>query len=154
MKLPIKLINTIALLCAIGLSQSVFADVPMISNMQVMAQPPGAKVTAGYLTLKNTSSEQLTITGASSDAIARIEIHESVVKDDVASMTKHNALQIESGETVEFKHGGFHLMLMDLSAPLLPGSTLNVTLHTNQGDIELIMPVVMPGMSGKPKMNH
>lgn len=149
-----KILNTLTLLFAITLSQSVFADLPMISNMQVMAQPPGANVTAGYLTIKNISSEPLMVTGASSDAIARIEMHESVVMDDVASMTRHDELQIDSGETLEFKHGGFHLMLMDLSAPLIPGSSLNVTLHTNQGDIELVMPVVMPGMSGKSKMNH
>ena len=156
MKFSIKLVNTLTLLCVLGLSQSVFADLPMISNMQIMAQPPGAKVTAGFFTIKNTSSEQLILTGVSSDTVSRIEMHETVVKNDVASMIKQNELIIEAGDTLKFKHGGFHLMLMDLSTPLMMGSTVNVTLHSNQGDIEMAMPVIkaamMPAM--KPAMKH
>ncbi len=124
----------------------------MISDMKVMAHPPGATVTAGFLTISNISSEQLVVTGASSDAIARIEMHESVIKDDIASMTKHEELNIAAGQTLRLTHGSFHLMFMDIVNPLMMGSTLTVTLHTNQGDIELSMPVVKPGMGTMPNM--
>ncbi|MEE9335359.1 MAG: copper chaperone PCu(A)C [Granulosicoccaceae bacterium] len=149
-----KCLNTIALFCTLGLSQAAFADLPMISNLQVMAHPPGASVTAGYLTINNISDEPLVVTGASSDAVTRIEMHESAIKNDVASMIKHEKLSIAAGETMELKHGGFHLMLMDLVSPLMLGSTLAVTLHTNQGDIQLSMPVVKPGMSAMPSAKH
>jgi len=149
-----KLLQSLALLCTLGLSQSAFADLPMFSDMKVMAHPPGVTVTAGFLTINNISSEPLIVTGASSDAVTRIELHESVINDDIASMTKHEELSIAAGETMELKHGGFHLMLMDIESPLMPGSTLAVTLHTNQGDIELAMPVVKPDMSALPSMKH
>ena len=149
-----KLLNALALVCTLGLSQSILADLPMISNMKVMAHPPGVTVTAGFLTINNISSEPLVVTGASSDAVTRIEIHESVIKDDIASMNKHEELSIAAGETMEFKHGGFHLMLMELVSPLMMGSTLAVTLHTNQGDIELSMPVVKPNMGAMPSMKQ
>ena len=149
-----KLLNTLALLCTLGLSQSVLADLPMISDMKVMAHPPGVSVTAGFLTINNISSEPLIVTGASSDAVTRIEMHESVIKGDVASMVKHEELSIAAGETFKLEHGGFHLMLMDLISPLMMGSALAVTLHTNQGDIELSMPVIKPGMAAMPSMKN
>lgn len=141
-----KLLQSLALICSLGLSQSVFADLPMISDMKVMAHPPGTTVTAGFLTINNISTEPLIITGASSDTVTRIEMHESVIKDDIATMNKHEELSIAAGEKMELKHGGFHLMLMDLESPLMLGSTLAITLHTNQGDIDVMMPVVKPGM--------
>ncbi len=41
----------------------------------------------------------------------------------------------------------FHLMLMELDTALVAGTSLNVTLHTSQGDIQIDMPVMKPGMS-------
>jgi len=122
-----KLITIIAL-TALSISQSLWANAPRVSDAKAMAQPPGASVTAGYLTLTNIAGDPLVITGASSDTIARVEMHESVVENDIASMKKHEAIQIGAGATLEFKHGGFHLMLMDLTEQLMPGSTVNITL--------------------------
>jgi len=143
---------------AMMISTVAFADMPMISDMRVMASPPGAKVTAGFLTINNMSSSELIITGVTSDTIPRIEVHESVIKDDVATMVKHNELSIAAGEMLELKHGGFHLMLMDLTEPVVAGKPLSITLHTSQGDIKLDIPVKMPGSHGadasKSHKNH
>jgi len=151
-----KQVRTLFLILASGFSPVLWADLPMVSDLQVMAQPPGASVTAGYLTINNHSNDPLVITGASSDVISRVEMHESVVHNDVASMTKHETIEIDAGQTLEFKHGGFHLMLMELTEQLMPGSTIDITLHTNQGDVELSMPVIMPSMDHKMdnKMDH
>jgi len=149
-----KFLSTLAFLYTLALSQSAFADLPMVSDLKVMASPPGATVTAGFLTISNISSEPLVVTGATSAEVSRIEIHESVIKDDVAKMIKHEQLNIASGESMELKHGGFHLMLMDLESPLMMGNTLEITLHTNQGDIALSMPVIKPGMHKKPTMKN
>jgi copper(I)-binding protein len=149
-----KLIQSTIAAVAITLTTLAIADMPMISDMKVMAPPPGSKVTAGFLTINNISSDTLVVSAVSSAAIPRIEMHESVVKNDIASMVKQEQLSIPAGETLELKHGSYHLMLMDLDTTLTPGTTLSITLHTNQGDIELDMPVMKPGMSGGHKMGH
>ena len=39
-----------------------------------------------------------------------------------------NGLELPAGKTVELKPGGFHVMLMDLKAPLNAGATVDVSL--------------------------
>lgn len=161
-----KLFQSIIAVIAITIASQATADMPMISDMKVMAPPPGSKVTAGFLTINNVGSDTLVISGVSSTAIPRIEMHESVIKNDIASMVKQEQLSIPAGETLELKHGSYHLMLMDLDTTLTPDTTLPVTLHTNQGDIQLEMPIITghkPTMkkpddedigAPKPAMNH
>jgi copper(I)-binding protein len=56
------------------------------------------------------------------------EIHESVVKDGMATMPAVAALEIPAGGTVELKPGGFHIMLMGLKAPLKKGDMIMLEL--------------------------
>jgi len=46
-------------------------------------------------------------------------------------------VDVASGDTVEFTHGGLHVMLMDLTEPMLPGDVIPVVLHTNAGDVSI-----------------
>jgi copper(I)-binding protein len=136
-------------------ANSAFADMaPHIINPFVTATPPGATVAAGYLKIMNMSDKPLEITGAQSSTIDRVEIHLSSVVDDVAKMEKVDSLVIPAGETVELKHGSYHIMLMELTAPLKPGDNVDVTLNTSRGDIALQMPVVKHAMGGSHDMKH
>ncbi len=128
-------------------SASVFAtDFPMIIDPVVSATPPGAKVTAGYLTLVNESDKDIIINGAYSPTIAKVEIHLSRIKNDVASMEKLDSVTVKSGEKLEFKHGSYHLMLMELTGPLKENDLVDVILSTSIGDMLIEMPVKKPGM--------
>jgi len=81
------------------------------------------------------------VTSAYSLTIAKVEIHRSFIKDDVATMEKQDSVSIQPGETVKFTHGDFHLMLMELTQPLTPGQTIDIILTTNVGDMLIEMPV-------------
>lgn len=137
------------------LANSAIADMaPHIMNPFITATPPGATVAAGYLKIMNKSDKAITITGAKSSTISRVEIHLSSIVDDVAKMEKVDSLVIPAGETVELKHGSYHIMLMELTSPLKPGDKVDVTLNTSSGDIALQIPVVKHAMGGDHDMKH
>ena len=123
------------------------SEFPMIIDPVVNATPPGAKVTAGYLTLKNETNTEIDITGAYSPTIAKIEIHRTVIKNDVAKMELQESVRLAPGATVEFAHGGYHLMLMALTKPLSEGQSVDIILTTSVGDMLIEMPVKKVGMT-------
>jgi copper(I)-binding protein len=58
-----------------------------------------------------------------------VEIHEMKMEKDVMKMTAvPNGLDLPAGKAVELKPGGYHVMLMDLKAPLAKDTTLPLTL--------------------------
>jgi len=120
---------------------------PIIVDPVVNATPPGAKVTAGYFKLVNQTDTEITITGAYSPSIAKIEIHRSFIKDDVAKMEKQESVSVKPGDTIEFAHGGYHLMLMELTQALTTGQIVDIILTTTAGDMMIEMPVQKIGMA-------
>jgi len=136
-----KILRTI--LCSLCfLSPVVVAgEYPAIVDPFVTATPPGAKVSAGYLSLTNNSDTPVTITDAFSPTGIKVEIHLSSVVDDVAKMEKQDSVLIEPGATVNFEHGGYHLMLMELTEPLKENTSVDIILVTSVGDMLIEMPV-------------
>jgi hypothetical protein len=50
------------------------------------------------------------------------------LEGDVMRMRALDSLALPAGKPVEFKPGGYHLMLQQLKAPLQPGTSIPVTL--------------------------
>lgn len=134
------LVRSLALY-ALTLSAS-FASSLEISNARIIQPPPGAKVAAAYFTIENTSEDSLVITGAKSDDVPMVSIHLSVVVDDVAKMIEQESITINAGDTLEFKHGSYHLMLMGLTEPLASGSNLSFEIQTSAGTFPIQIPVL------------
>jgi len=86
------------------------ADMALLVAEQprAMQPPPGASVAAGFMTLSNHSDQDVVITGASSAAFERIEIHESVIENDVAKMIRQDALTVPAKGEIELTHGSYH----------------------------------------------
>ena len=83
------------------------------------------------------------------------EVHEMKMEGDVMKMRAITGLDLPAGQAVELKPGGYHVMLMDLKAPLAKGSTVPVTLTFKnaqgaESKLELQVPVQaqMPAMQG------
>ena len=130
-----------------------YAELPQISKARIIQPPPGAKVAAAYFTVNNPGDEALVINSASSDSIPKVSIHLSKVVDDVAKMLEQESVTVEAGESLEFKHGSYHLMLMGLKAPLEPGTSVSFELNTNQGVLSVQIPIITPDEASK-SMNH
>jgi hypothetical protein len=102
----------------------------VISQSWTRATPGGAKVAGGYLTVENKGSAPDRLLGGSSDAAGKIEVHEMSMKDGVMNMRPlEQGLTIEPGKSVKLAPGGYHLMLLDLKAPLKQGDNVPLTLQ-------------------------
>ena len=65
---------------------------------------------------------------------ARVELHRTIIDDrGVAKMQPVEKICIEPGGSVELKHGGYHIMIMDVK--LQEGSTILIKLYFDNGDI-------------------
>lgn len=104
-----------------------------IGNPWARVAPKGAKTTAGYLTVTNKGATPDRLTCVSVAVAARCEIHSMTMDGGVMRMRLlPNGLTIKPGETVELKPDSFHLMFVDLKAPLEAGKTVKGTLKLDQ----------------------
>lgn len=124
-----------------------------IGHPWTRATPPAARAGGGYLTLTNHGQSADRLVGGSSPASGRVEVHKMEVVDGVMKMRElADGLPIPPGETVKLEPGGFHLMLIDLKAPIREGEKVPVTLrfeHAGTVDVELAA-----GALGAPAMDH
>jgi len=91
------------------------------------ASVQGQKATGAFMVL--TSPEGARLVGASTPAANVAEVHEMVMEGDVMKMRAvSGGLELPAGKPVELKPGGYHIMLIDLKAPLVAGGTVPLTL--------------------------
>ena len=127
------------------LAVSAFAQNVTVAEGWVRATVQGQKATGAFMSI--TAKDQAKLVAASSSAAGIVEIHEMKMDKDVMKMAAlPNGLDLPAGKTVELKPGGYHVMLMDLKAPLAADSTVPVTLtfqdaKGNKTTQELKLPV-------------
>lgn len=104
---------------------------PLVASGVEIAKPtPASKMAAGYLSLRNTSEESITITRVTSPAYASVEMHETITEDGISRMRPIDAITIPPGRIFYFKRGGKHLMLM---RPDGAPSSVTLKFHTAKG---------------------
>ena len=119
-----------------------------IEDAVILQPPPGLRVSAAMMKLSNTHNRPVHVTAATSDKVGRIEMHETRIVDDVASMAAVDRVTVPAGGTVFFRHGGLHLMLFDPAESLEPGTCIPINLSTSQGDVAAGFIVVRQGKHG------
>ena len=119
-----KLKQLIALSALVG--GAAFAQNVTVADGWVRATVQGQRATGAFM--KITAKDAAKLVAGSSPAAGVVEIHEMKMEKDVMKMAAlPNGLELPSGKTVELKPGGYHVMLMDLKAPLVANSTVPVT---------------------------
>ena len=112
-----------------------------------MATPERA---GGFFTLTNKGPEPDRLVAASSPVAEKIEIHAiKVVGGDIVMRPREDGLVAPAGVTLTLHPRGYHLLLIGLRAPLVPGSRVAVTLVFEKAgsfDVELL--VEAPGPVG------
>ena len=82
---------------------------------------PNAKVTAAYVTIKNTDKEDDELLAVSSDLCETVEIHD-MIRDAYGMQMKHlKSLKIPKQASVKLKPSGKHLMLIELKENTFKG---------------------------------
>ena len=93
------------------------------------ATPGGAKVAAGYLTIKNGGAAPDRLVSATADIAERAEIHEMSMTDGMMKMRQvTDGVAVPAGGSVVLAPQGYHLMLLGLKQPLKEGDTFAGTL--------------------------
>jgi len=134
-------------------STSVFSQVEIIDAWS-RATPPGAKVAAGYLTIRNQSASPDRLVGASSSIAARVETHIVERQGEVMRMREVKGYDVPAKGSFELKPGGPHLMLVDIKRPLKAGERIPVVLRfQNAGEIKTDLEVKALGVT-RPQHSH
>lgn len=131
MKILQCLIATVALLV---LAPCAFAAGQLgVSNAWIPQAPPGVDMLAGYLTLKNSGDEPISILATQSDRFRTVTVHQTVIENGVSRMRELNHLEIAPGQEIKFAPGGFHLMLMQPRKEVNPGDRIEITFMLSDG---------------------
>ncbi len=109
------------------------ADALTITDPWVKAADEG--MTSGFGTLRNGTDGDLVLIGARTSASAHVELHEtsSDGSGGMSMQEKEGGFPLPAGEELVLEPGGNHLMLMELTAPLLPGDQVEVILEFEDG---------------------
>ena len=134
---------------AVGLSMSLgpahAAGKLGVTDAWIRAAPPGARMLAGYATLKNGGDAALTILTVQSDAFRMTSLHETIVDNGVSKMRELHRLTIAPGATVALEPGGKHLMLMQPRQEIAVGEHVEVMFLLSDGArVETRFDVVAP----------
>ena len=109
----------------------------------------GQKGTGAFMSL--TAKEATALVGVSSSIAGVAEVHEMKMEGDIMKMRALPVLDLPAGQTVQFKPGSYHLMLMDLKQPLSKGSTVPLTLRLQDAQgIETRLEVSLPVNTAPP----
>jgi periplasmic copper chaperone A len=84
------------------------------------------KASGAYMQI--TSAQGGKLLSASTPVAGVAEVHEMAMEGTTMRMRAVPALDLPSGQPVELKPGGYHVMLMDLKQQLKPGDTVPLTL--------------------------
>lgn len=97
---------------------------------------------AVYFLIQNHNAGADELIGAASDVAEVVEVHESKMEGDVMMMNRVEAVTLEPSAKVEFKPGGYHVMLIRLKQDLKAGDEITVTLQfRDSADITIKVPV-------------
>ena len=118
-------------------------------------RPTTNEVSAAYLVVHN-SGEADTLVKAATPLTATVQLHEVVTEGSSSKMQeKPGGFPVPANGMLELKPGGFHIMMMDLKAPIEIGQTVSLTLTFEKaGEVAIEAPVKAAPDMGNGPMNH
>jgi len=88
----------------------------VISHPWSRKSPMGADVSAGFMKITNTGTEDDKLISATADIAPMVQIHEMKMEGDVMKMQEvPGGLVIPAGKTVELKPKSYHIMFMNVA---------------------------------------
>ena len=130
------------------------ADI-VVLDPWVREAPPAMQVHAAYMVIQNKGPVGKTIIGAVSPAYAKVEFHETLHQNGMATMVARDSLVVDSGSQVVLKPGGYHMMLIAPQGPhpVKAGSVIPIELRFSDGSKLMVEAAVRAGQPGAP-MHH
>ena len=132
--------------CMLGLSATVYAqDAKVgpikIENAYVRATAPGQPAAGAFMKIENSGTADQLVS-ASSPAAGEVQLHQMSMEGNVMKMGQVKDIAVPANGSVDLKPGGYHIMLMNIKAPLKVGETVPVKLKfAKAGEVEVKLPV-------------
>jgi periplasmic copper chaperone A len=134
------MLPAIALLAAPARAADYNAGPMQITQPWARATPKGASTGAAYMTIANKGTAADRVSCVADDASGQCQIHSMTMTGGVMEMRPvEGGLEIKPGETVTLKPGGYHVMFVNLTRPLVQGQAVKVTLkfeHAGAVDVD------------------
>ena len=124
----VRLVWALTLVAAASEAAGVF-----VRDAWVRESPPGMIMMAGYMALRNNTSQTQVLLAASSPGFETVTIHRTIVKDGMAGMVHAAQIELTPGTSLSFAPGGYHLMLMSPKRTLRAGDRVDINLEFRGG---------------------
>lgn len=109
-----------------------------VSDVQLIAALPGRDAGVAYLTLHNHRNQAVALAGITSPQFARVELHETLLNNGIASMRSVTSLTLEANSSTGLVPGGKHLMLFEPAQALTPGQRVTLQFHFTTADLIVV----------------
>jgi copper(I)-binding protein len=127
---------------------------PSVAFAQVTIDMPWARATApkamvggAFMTITSIAADR--VTRVESPVASTAELHQTVEEAGVMKMKPVPALVLVAGKSVTLKPGGYHVMLMGLTAPLKQGEHFPITLYfATSPPVTVEVQIAAPGAAG------
>lgn len=131
------MITKMCLLTAALLSPMALAAATSLEVTQAYARatPPNAVTSAVFATISNHDSQDHYIVAALTPAAGKAELHDVITEGEIMKMRQVSSFKLPAGGSLQLKPGSFHIMLFDLSRPLITGTEIEVELQLENGEI-------------------
>jgi periplasmic copper chaperone A len=130
---------------------------PAVTQVWSRAMPPTAPTGAVYFTLQNPGDEPDRLIGVNTPRAKKAELHTHVHEGEMMRMRQIDSIEVPAGGRVELKPGSSHVMLFQLSEPLVAGERFPLTLkfeHAGEVTVDVSIRDQAPEPSGQQHMHH
>jgi copper(I)-binding protein len=126
------------------------SDAIAVTRAWARATAGKAENGAAYLTVQSATADRLT--GLSTPAARKAELHSVTMEGDVMKMRPLAGVDLPAGQPVTLKPGAEHIMLFGLTEPLQAGKSFPLTLHFEKAGVrEVNVAVEAAGAMGPDK---
>lgn len=136
----------IGLAFSLAMLASVSAEAEALKTESAWARASAGRVAGVFVTIVNGSDATDRLTEVHTPVAADAMVHRSFEQDGAMKMEHLPSVEIRSGQRLEMKPGGMHIMLMGLKQPLKKGDQFPLSLRFERsGDEDVTVTVYGPG---------
>ena len=110
------------------------AGTPELEVSAAQAAVPLAGSSQIVVTITNRGDGDDALVAVDTDAAIGIELHETRIANDRATMVSLEEVPLPAGETVRFRPGGLHLMMIAPDDEVVLGATFDLTLRFDRSE--------------------
>lgn len=103
-------------------------EFPTTAGMWLREAPPNARMLAAYVTVENTTNQDLKLVGAFAPDFGMAEIHKTIEVDGMLKMREQKELPLPVQSKLVMEPGGIHIMLMMPKAKFKAGDEARICL--------------------------